>query len=377
MENNRPYWKVIVSLAFSLLATALVVVAGVWGIRFLLPFVIGWLISCIANPIVCWLEKKARFEKKIGSAIIIVVVLGVVIGLLYLIIALLVKEIGSWIFSLPDLMKEMSHEMDKIGENLSGILNMLPKSIRSSWNSITGSVGSAIGKWVGDLGEPTVTMAGNVAKQVPTIIIGIFVTILSAYFFVADRDTVVTWVKKVTPKAIYKRLSVAMTSFKQAVGGYFLAQFKIMLIICAILLVGLSLLKVEYAIVLSILIGFLDFLPFFGTGTAFIPWSIYTVLTGDYMKALFLVIIYVITQVVHHMIQPKLVGDEVGLNPLPTLLFIYIGYRMGGFLWMILAVPLGKILINMYKTGAFDYILDDVKILVRGVLSLREKEKTS
>lgn len=374
MEDNRPYWKVIVSLAFSLLATALVVVAGVWGIRFLLPFVIGWLISCIANPIVCWLEKKARLEKKIGSAIIIVVVLGVVIGLLYLIIALLVKEIGSWIFSLPDLMKEMSHEMDKIGENFSGILNMLPKSIRSSWNSITGSVGSAIGKWVGDLGEPTVTMAGNVAKQVPTIIIGIFVTILSAYFFVADRDTVVTWVKKVTPKAIYKRLSVAMTSFKQAVGGYFLAQFKIMLIICAILLVGLSLLKVEYAIVLSILIGFLDFLPFFGTGTALIPWSIYTVLTGDYMKALFLVIIYVITQVVHHMIQPKLVGDEVGLKPLPTLLFIYIGYRMGGFLWMILAVPLGMILINMYKTGAFDYILDDVKILVKGVLSLREKE---
>ena len=170
---------------------------------------------------------------------------------------------------------------------------------------------------------------------------------------------------------------MAAKDFKLAVGGYFLAQFKIMLVISAILFIGLSLLKVEYAIVLAILIGFLDFLPFFGTGTALIPWSIYTVLTGDYMKALFLVIIYVITQVVHHMIQPKLVGDEVGLKPLPTLLFIYIGYRMGGFLWMILAVPLGMILINMYKTGAFDYILDDVKILVKGVLSLREKEKTS
>ena len=75
------------------------------------------------------------------------------------------------------------------------------------------------------------------------------------------------------------------------------------------------------------------------------------------------------------MIQPKLVGDEVGMNPLPTLLFIYIGYRLGGFLWMILAVPLGLILIEMYKAGAFDYILDDAKILIRGILSLREEKK--
>ena len=90
------------------------------------------------------------------------------------------------------------------------------------------------------------------------------------------------------------------------------------------------------------------------------------------MRALCLAILYVITQVVHHMIQPKLVGDEVGLKPLPTLLLIYIGYKMGGFLWMILAVPLGMILINMVKSGAFDYIINDVVVLVKGVKSLRE-----
>ena len=90
------------------------------------------------------------------------------------------------------------------------------------------------------------------------------------------------------------------------------------------------------------------------------------------MRALFLLIIYVTTQVVRQLIQPKLVGDEVGLKPLPTLLLIYVGYKLGGFLWMILAVPLGMILINMYKSGGFDYILDDVKILVKGIKSLRE-----
>lgn len=372
MENTRPYWKVIVSLVVSLLTTAAVIIGGLGLIRILMPFVIGWIISCIANPVVCWLDKKLKIQKKFGSALMIVLVLGAVIGLAYLVISCLVKELGGWLLSLPQLFETITEEFNLIAENLSGIIEKLPEGIRSAGSDFVASFGNMLGNLVGELSEPTVNMAGDVAKRIPAIVIGLFVVILSAYFFVADRDAFLVWVKKATPKAIYSRTSMAIAHFKHAVGGYFIAQFKIMGVICIILFVGLSLLRVEYAIVLSILIGFLDFLPFFGTGTAFWPWCIYTLLTGDYMRALFLAIIYVITQVVHHMIQPKLVGDEVGLKPLPTLLLIYIGYKMGGFLWMILAVPLGMILINMVKSGAFDYIINDVKILVKGVKSLRE-----
>ncbi len=372
MEQTRPYWKVIVSLTFSLIATALVIVLGVSAIRIFIPFVIGWIISCIANPVVCWLDKKLKIKKKLGSALMIVFVLGAVIGLAYLLISWLVRELGSWLLSLPQMFETITVEVNQITENLSGVLKMLPQGMRDAGSEFADNLGQTLGSLVANLSEPTMNFAGDVAKQIPAIVIGTFVVILSAYFFVADREAFLSWVKNATPKAVYQRVSMAVSHFKHAVGGYFVAQFKIMAVICVILFVGLSLLRVEYAIVLSILIGFLDFLPFFGTGTAFWPWCIYTLLTGDYMRALFLAIIYVITQVVHHMIQPKLVGDEVGLKPLPTLLFIYIGYKLGGFLWMILAVPLGMILINMYKAGAFDYILSDVKILIKGIKSLRE-----
>ena len=63
----------------------------------------------------------------------------------------------------------------------------------------------------------------------------------------------------------------------------------------------------------------------------------------------------------------------MGMNPLVTLLLLYVGYRIKGVLGMILAVPLGLVLINMCQAGAFDYILDDVKILVEGILGLREE----
>ena len=89
-----------------------------------------------------------------------------------------------------------------------------------------------------------------------------------------------------------------------------------------------------------------------------------------------LIVIYIITQAVHQLLQPKLVGDSVGLNPLVTLVLLYIGYRMGGILWMILAVPIGMVLINMCQAGAFDYIFDDIRILADGILGLQESGDT-
>ena len=372
MENNRPYWKVIVSLTFSVIATVLVVAIGIAGIRIFAPFVVGWIIACIANPVVGWLDKKLKIKRRLGSALMIVFVIGAVIALAYLVISMLVSEIGGWIVSLPTVFQSATQEMHQLAEDMGGLLQVLPESFKDTGSGLVDNLGNVLAGLAADLSEPTVSFAGDVAKQIPSIVIGTFMVILSAYFFVADRESVLEWMKKVTPEAVYQRVSMAASYFKFAVGGYFIAQFKIMAVVSTILFVGLSLLKVEYAFILSILIGLLDFLPFFGTGTAFVPWCIYTLLTGNYMRALFLLIIYVTTQVVRQLIQPKLVGDEVGLKPLPTLLLIYVGYKLGGFLWMILAVPLGMILINMYKSGGFDYILDDVKILVKGIKSLRE-----
>ena len=84
-------------------------------------------------------------------------------------------------------------------------------------------------------------------------------------------------------------------------------------------------------------------------------------------------ILYGVTQLVRQLIQPKLVGDSMGLNPLYTLFLLYLGYRLGSVLGMIFAVPAGLIVMNLYKAGAFDYILDDVEILVEGILSLRNR----
>lgn len=371
-HDTRPYWKVIVSLTFSLIATILFIYVGFRLLGFFMPFVIGWFISYIASPIVNWLEKRVKIVKKLGSALIIIAVLGAVGILIYFIGSKLWREVASLIQNMPKMYQDLESGFGEIGNSLNGVFKVLPAGLQDAWHTMTSNLDKTMGDLMGRISEPTVAAAGNVAKQIPSVLVATIVTFISAYFFIAERDEVIEWAKKVSPESVVRRMSMVIDNLKFAVGGYFKAQFKIMGVVCLILVIGFVILKVHFYFLLALLIALLDFLPFFGTGTALIPWALYKLLVKDYRMAVGLIILYGVTQLVRQLIQPKLVGDSMGMRPLLTLLFLYIGYKAGGIFGMIFAVPIGMIVINLYKAGAFDYILDDVKILMEGILSLRE-----
>lgn len=372
MHGTRPYWKVVVSLAFSLAGTVLFLYFGYKLLGFFMPFVIGWLIASVASPVVVWLEKRVNLIKKWGSVLIIIGVLGLVGLLAYLSVSTLAREVVSLMQDIPDIYQELESGMDMIGENLNGIFRMLPAGIQDGWHAIMNNLDKTAGDIIGRLSEPTVSAAGRFAKGIPSVLIATIVTFISAYFFIADREEVLRWSKQIAPDALVRRMTMVVDNFKYAVGGYFKAQFKIMVVVYVLLAAGFLILRIHFAFLLALLIAFLDFLPFFGTGTALIPWAVYKILMGDYRMVVGLLVLYGVTQLVRQLIQPKLVGDSMGLNPLVTLVLLYVGYKLGGVLAMILAVPVGLIAINLYKAGAFDYIMDDVRILVDGILSLRE-----
>lgn len=375
MENKRPYWQVAVSLVFSILATGIFIYLGIKGIFFLMPFVIGWGIAAIAAPLVNWLEKKFNIVKKLGSALIVILVIGLIVVGIYFAVSRIILEVGDLIKNIPELYAQLESGLRQIGSAMSGIFEKLPVVIQDGWNTVVANLDQYMGDLVSRISEPTVMAAGNFAKSLPSYLISVIVAILSAYFFTIQREDVLKWMKQIAPPSVEKRMTLVMDNLRYAVGGYFKAQFKIMGVVFLILLVGFAVLGVRYFVLVAFLISFLDFLPFFGTGTAMIPWGIYKFLMGDYKMAILLIAIYVVTQLVRQLLQPKLVADSVGMNPLVTLLLLYIGYRIGSVLGMILAVPVGMVLINMLQAGAFDYILDDVRILVDGILELRNPPK--
>ncbi len=351
------------------------IVVGAWGIIYFMPFVIGWIIALMASPIVRWLERRLKIVRKIGSAITIIVVLAVMGLVIYFIGVALFRIISDFFHSFPNYYESLGTEFQKVQASIENIIEHLPAGVKSAYNSLINSLDRYTEELINLISEPTVSVAGNIAKSIPSLLISSVMVILAAYFFVADKEIVISYVKKITPMSIQSRMAMVNEHFKHAVGGYFLAQLKIMVVIFGVLWVSFILLDVRYDFLVALLIAVLDFFPVLGTGTVMVPWALFQVLSGDYKMALFLAIIYVATQVIRNVIQPKLVADSIGMNPIVTLILIYIGYKMDGVLGMIIAIPIGMILINLVQAGAFDYIIDDVKILGKGIVGMRDKPK--
>ena len=151
--------------------------------------------------------------------------------------------------------------------------------------------------------------------------------LLSAYLFVADREYVPRLLSKVLPQAILDRFRLIKNGLRRAVGGYFKAQLKIELWMYVLLVVGFLILQVRYAFLIAVGVAFLDFLPFFGTGTVLLPWAAVKFFSGEYTMVIGLLIIWGVGQLARQLIQPKIVGDSVGLAPIPTLFLLFAGYK--------------------------------------------------
>lgn len=372
MKASTKYLKLFVNILFFVVSLLLLVYVVPRLLWFFLPFVIGWILSVIANPLVKFLEKRVKLVRKHSSMLIIIAVLALISFGGYFAIAKIGGEVFRVLNDLPEIYENTANEFNKVGDNLQVVFDRLPQNVQSQFLEIKNNFSTYFGNTIGVFGKPTVEAAGNFAKHLPSRLISIIMTILSAYFFIADREKIIAFVDEHTPYTIRKNWGGIVSDFRYAVGGYFKAQFKIMFVVAIILLIGFSILKVEYAILLALLISFLDFLPFFGTGTALIPWALIKFLSSDYKTALGLVIIYGVSQLVRQLIQPKLVGDSIGLNPLLTLIFMYIGYKIKGVLGMIIAVPLGMIFINLYTNGIFDNMIRVIKEVLKDINEFRK-----
>lgn len=372
MKQSVKYLKILVNLLVAVLAIVCLCFIFPRLIVFFMPFVVGWIISMIANPLVRFLEKKVKIVRKHSSMMIIIGVLAGVIGLGYLGISWLIGETGNVISHLPEIYANWQKDFQEIGENLKIFYNRLPRDIQNNIQQITENFAGYFGDLIQAVGEPTFEAAGNFAKNVPGTLISIIMCLLSAYFFTAERDMILTNLKEHMPGGIWNRVAGVINDLKRVVGGYFKAQFKIMGVVYVILVVGLLILRVDYVLLVAFIIAFLDMLPFFGTGTVLGPWAVIKILSSDYQFAVGLIILYAVTQIVRQVIQPKIVGDTIGMNPLATLIFMYIGYKVSSIIGMIIAVPVGMILINLYKAGVFDNQIHCVRELVNDINEFRK-----
>ena len=378
IESQEPRWRYCLRLLLNIVIPAsgwiLALSAGPWLLKFFMPFVIGLVIALIANPLVRFLERRLRLVRRHSSLLIVAAVLALVIGLIYLVISRTVRAARSFAEYLPQLYETAEAAVRQGLERLGGSMDFLPQSLRESWEALGSSLGDYLGLAVEKAAPPTVEAAGSVARVIPALLVYSVVTVLSAYFFIVERDRIAAFLREHLPAGALRYQEYLKGELKRLVCGYFLAQLKIMGVVWLILTAGFFVLGVGYAPLWALLISLLDFLPVFGTGTVLIPWGIIVVLDGEYAFAAGLLLLYVLTQVTRQAVQPKLVGDSMGLNPFLTLLFLYLGFKAGGIAGMILAVPVGLFFLNLYHFGAFKGMTDSAAALIQEIQAFRKGE---
>ena len=371
-QSVKTYVKVILNLLTALVILLLCIFVLPRCLYFFMPFVIGWIIALIASPVVRFFEEKLKVKRKGASVIVIVAVLAAVIMLVYAIVSKLIQEAIGFINELPMLWEGIMAELNQVAANLQGVYNRLPADMQSTIENIVQAVGNYFSDRMEDAGTPTFEAVGNVAKQLPEIFLGAIMCILSAYFFVADKSYMADVAKKYVPDSVRYRFDLIRRSLRNAVGGYFKAQLKIECWVYILLVIGLLALHVRYVFLVALGIAFMDLLPVFGTGTIMIPWAIVEILSKNYKMAVGLLIVWCVGQLVRQMIQPKIVGDSMGMDAIPTLFLLFIGYKAAGVLGMILAVPIGIIVINLYEEGVFDTTKQSIQILAAGFNDFRK-----
>ena len=378
IESQEPRWRYCLRLLLNIVIPAsgwiLALSAGPWLLKFFMPFVIGLVIALIANPLVRFLERRLRLVRRHSSLLIVAAALALVIGLIYLVISRAVGAARALADDLPQLYETAEAAVRQGLERVGGSMDFLPQSLRESWEALGSSLGDYLGLAVEKAAPPTVEAAGSVARVIPSLLVYSVVTVLSAYFFIVERDRIAAFLRGHLPAGALRYQEYLKGELKRLVCGYFLAQLKIMGVVWLILTAGFFVLGVGYAPLWALLISLLDFLPVFGTGTVLIPWGIIVVLDGEYAFAAGLLLLYVLTQVTRQAVQPKLVGDSMGLNPFLTLLFLYLGFKAGGIAGMILAVPVGLFFLNLYHFGAFKGMTDSAAALIQEIQAFRKGE---
>lgn len=349
IERRREF--IINALYFSLVALILFVSVK-YALRWLMPFVIGFLIALATRPAARALRRVTKMHQKLAGVLALVLV--------YAAIILAVWGLGLKIFvSLRDLFVKLPEYYDSnilpffnsLMLNLEDIAERISPETMEQIYSMTEKILDGLRNSILRISSGMVSGIAGITAKIPFYFISFAFTILASVSISMDYDGTVGFLKKQLPPKARIFLSDAKQHVGKTVLGYLRAYSIILLITFAELCIGLSILRIENAIGIAAIIAIADILPVLGTGGIIIPWAIIALFAQNYFVSVGLVIIYVIILVVRNITEPKIVGDQLGLNPLVTLIAIYLGYRFMGVFGMIALPVITNILVGLQKAG--------------------------
>lgn len=369
-----------IRIGIRLLLTAAIVLLLVFALpplfSLFMPFVLALIVAWILNPLVRWLHKKLKISRKPISLIVIILALAIVGGALFWLIYGLGSEVYSLISNWSSVNSSLDGVLDTIGKYFDHVLALMPEDLAHSIENSAESLLTWLRDMVSSLLATVGKGAGNFAMKVPGVAIGAVIFLIASYFIVSDYPRLRLMATERMSPEVHSFLSRVRKVALAAFGGYVRAELLLSLVVFFILLIGFAIIGQSYGILLAFIFAVMDFIPIIGAGTAMVPWAIVDLILGNYQRAIYLVVIWLIIVVFRRVAEPKVVGDQTGLSPILSLISIYVGMRLGGVLGMVFGPVLLLIIINIYKMNVLAGARQDIRTAVkdvRAVLSAKKK----
>jgi sporulation integral membrane protein YtvI len=328
-----------------------------------LPFLLGYVFSMLVNPLADKLQSKLKLPRGLSAIIVLVMTVGIIGSILTGIIWKIFDEVRNLYYNSSSIYENMQNTLLMIQRKWSAIHGALPENVQFLCDNMIRSVGEKMSRLINVESLPVVEYAGNFAKRLPGIFIGLIVFILSSFFMVSDSKTVSAAVHKLMSEKTVRRYHIIKENLHSYLGGYIKAQLIIMSIAFVIIFTGLSILKVEYALLIAVTIAVFDALPFFGSGGVLVPWAIINFIGADVKTGVGLLVIYLSILLTRQLIEPKIVSQNIGMHPIITLMSMYIGYRTFSIGGLILGPITMMVFISLHRAGVFDGLYALMKFL--------------
>lgn len=321
------------------LTVLLIFAAGILGIRYLFPlifpFLLGAGLALLAEPMTKVLCKK--LPRAFSTAISVTAAFCFLALLLVFLGALLVRQLGQLPHIVPDLENAATAGMNTLSGWLQGLTVYAPGDLgdylRQNISEFFSGGTALLDRAAGYL----LSLAGGILSHVPDSALGIGTALISSYMISAKLPKIRDFIRRFIQRSRLEQTLAGLKKLRTTLGGWLLAQVKLSGITLFILAAGFLILRIPYGPLWAGLVALVDAFPVLGTGTVLLPWSVVCLLQGDTARGIGLLGIYTVVTITRSVMEPRLVGKQLGLDPLVTLFALYAGYKLWGLTGMILA----------------------------------------
>lgn len=335
------------------------VAAVLWATAFIFsltyPFWIAAFFAWLLKPLSTFLQTKLRFPAGIAAVTTLLVGISVIGGIITGITFLVIDPIQRFAERAPAIMEDAFYQ----------IQDFLDTTILPLWQQISGiadgiggggglpEIGAEIGAGLSRLAQSAGDAAAQLALSIPAFLVALLFVLIAIYFIGKDWGRMSGGIRKALPDQVVLKAKEFYKAMWVRVFGYIKAQLILMCITGIIVFIGLLVLQVDNAVLLALIIGLAEFLPYLGTGTILIPWGLYLIITGNLGLGVSLIILYVIILVVRQAVEPKVLSSSMNLNPIAVLVSLFAGLQLFGALGFIIGPVILVVIVICIDIGVF------------------------